>query len=187
MEQPTGGQEKQLESQRNQAVIQTRQLDWQASVHKDTQAFVHGQLSILWSVMAQSFFWSKIISPRRGPADWHVFFSGQIETAIHQGWDMCVCVLRMALLIKGTPDQNCVKLVWLIMRLGSKNYSWDENTRVQLYLLLDCVDNTEEDKYIVAFQYWTQLLIIWVLDCWYDRKAILKTLPWLSGNFDGHF
>lgn len=70
MEQSTGRQEKQLESQRNQAVIQTWQLDWQARVHKDTQAFVHRQLSILWSVMALNFsffFEDNKVSPVQDP------------------------------------------------------------------------------------------------------------------------
>lgn len=56
MEETTGGQEKQLENQRHQAVVQTRQLEWQALVLTDAAAFVHGQLSILWLVMALSCF-----------------------------------------------------------------------------------------------------------------------------------
>lgn len=47
MEETTGGQEEQLEKRRHQAVVQARQLDWQAPVHKDAAAFVRRQLSVL--------------------------------------------------------------------------------------------------------------------------------------------
>lgn len=70
MEQSTGGQETRLESQRNRAVISTRQIDWQASVHKDIQALSADSCpsSDQWWLKAFFFFflfWSKVISLRQ--------------------------------------------------------------------------------------------------------------------------
>lgn len=88
METATGGQGKQLARQRNPALVQTRQLDWQASVRKETRAFVHGQPSIPGSARP---FWSKIISQRQGEADWHAILWGQIKIAMHRSRG-CTCV-----------------------------------------------------------------------------------------------
>lgn len=86
MEETTGGQEKQLENQRHRAVVQTRQSEWQALVLTDAAAFVHGQLSILWLVMALSCFEVRYsIKGEVRPTDWQVV-SCQIGTAMHHGW-----------------------------------------------------------------------------------------------------
>lgn len=130
MEEPTGGQEKQLESQSNQAVVQTWQLRL-AGVRPQRHTGLCPRTAVHPLISDGSkLFWSKIISPRQGPSGWQVFLSGQIKTAMHRGWScMCVCVFVCVYV--------CLLLFW--SKLWLLWLTAEMKTYLPLYLLLYCV------------------------------------------------